>query len=97
MAINLKSILWETDVKKIDLQKNYFYVIERILEYGNLKQIVWMQKKFPNDKITNVIKNSRRLSLKSANFWVHFYNIKETEVKCLNKLFLKTQRNIWPY
>ena len=37
-----QSLFWDTDPKKIDKEKNARYIIERILDLGNDKEVKWM-------------------------------------------------------
>jgi len=93
----LHPIFWDLDVEKLDLKENSRQIIERILEWGNTPQVHWMFKNYSKEEITEVVKGSRQLSKKSANFWADYYNISKSEVKCLNKSFLAIHRSIWPY
>jgi len=93
----LKPIFWDLDVEKLDIKKNSQQIIERILEYGDSEQVRWMFENYRKDEIKKVIKNSRQLSRKSANFWAFYYNIPKNEVRCLMKSFLAIRKSIWPY
>ena len=93
----LKPIFWDLDSEKLDLKKNSFQIIDRILEWGDFPQVRWMFKTYSKKEIIEVVKKSRQLSLKSANFWAMYYNIPKNEVRCLTKSFRAIQRSIWPY
>lgn len=93
----LKPIFWDVDLHESDVKKHAFYIIERVLEFGDLEQINWIMRRFSTNDIIKVLKTSRRLSLKSANFWANYYNVPKSEVKCLTESFQKAQKNIWPY
>ncbi len=66
---SFKRYFWETDFAKIDLKKHQTYIIERLLEYGNLEAYRWLVKNVAKPKIKNVAANSRRISPKTKNFW----------------------------
>lgn len=93
----LKPIFWDTDFEKLDFKKHSFYVIERILEYGDIPQIRLMQKMYPPSEIKAVVLKSRNLTQKSANFWADYYQLPKERVRCLSKSFLKIRKSIWPY
>lgn len=93
----LKPIFWDIDVEKLDTKKHSRYVIERILEYGNLDQVRFMFKTYSKEKIIKVVKTSRQFSKKTANFWAFYYNIPKDEVRCLSGSFLAIRKSIWPY
>lgn len=60
-----------------------FFVIERILNEGDIPAIRWMWRTFPDDLIAHVIRNSRRLSRRAATFWALLYDIPHHEVRSL--------------
>ncbi len=93
----LRPIFWDLDAEKLNLKENSRQIIERILEWGNTPQVHWMFKIYSKRQIIEVVKKSRQLSAKSANFWSNYYNISKDEVLCLNKSFLAIQKSIWPY
>lgn len=93
----LKPIFWDLDVEKLDPQKHSYQIIDRILEWGNTPQVHWMFKTYSKKEIVDVVKNSRQLSPKSANFWANYYDIPKDEVRCLNKRFMAIRKSIWPY
>ncbi len=43
---SLKSFLWDVDISEIDIEKNKNYVIERILEYGDVPEVEWLLSNF---------------------------------------------------
>lgn len=60
---------WDTDPRKIDLRRHKKYVIERILELGNLSAFQWLQLVYPGHLIRRVNEESRSVSKRSRNFW----------------------------
>lgn len=88
---------WDIEATKLNPAKFPKYTIERLLEYGDQKAVVWMQKTFTKGQIIEVLKNSRNLTAKSANFWAAIYNVPKEQVRCLQKDFRKIYRTIWPY
>lgn len=93
----LEKYFWDVDFGKIDLDNRRVYVLKRILEYGDEKAVSWMWKNFEEAEIKNALCNFRGYSQKSANFWAVILNIKKEDVKCLNRSFLETQKQFWPY
>ncbi len=81
----LHKFFWEYKIKEIDEDKHWFTIIERLLEHGNDKAIRWVVKRYPQEKIIEVVKTSRSLSRKTANFWKNFFQLREEEVVCLQK------------
>ena len=93
----LRRYFWDIDFDKFDYKKHPIYVIERILEYGDVVAIRWMFKTFPRKQIIGALKETRKLTHKSANFWALIMGLKKENLKCLNKSFLAIRKQFWPY
>lgn len=68
-------LFWDADPKRIDLKKNARYVIERVLEIGDLKSLKWIQMLYPTNRIIETLKTSRKISPKSKNFWSIWFDL----------------------
>ncbi len=88
---NIKTLLWDVKEADISFDEHYKYIIERVLEYGDLQEIKWMEDNFSKDKIVVTLKVSKRLSAKSANYFALKYNVSKEEVECLRKPYKKKQ------
>lgn len=93
----LKQYFWEVDFNKLDPWKYPKYIIARLMEYGNLKAIRWMLSNFTTRQINNVLRYSRSLSKKTANFWALVQGIRKEEILCLSKGYLARRKTAWPY
>lgn len=93
----LKKIFWETNIDNIDIKKNSNQVIERILELGDAEHVKWLQQNYSQDEVKEVLKNSRNLTRRSANFWADYFQIPKNKIKCLIRQLQKTQKVLWPY
>ncbi len=83
-------LFWEND--DFDGSKNATYVISRILEMGDDKQVSWMLSYYEADKIKAVLKKSKNISQKSANYWSNYFDIDYKEIECL-KMQLPNRQN----
>jgi hypothetical protein len=61
----LRPFFWETDLSKIDIEKNKPYIIERILELGDSEAVQWL---FSNVSLRDIKKTLE----KSKYFWSIF-------------------------
>ena len=52
----IKSLLWDIDISTIDLDKHYKFIIERVIEYGDIEEVKWMQSTFSKDQIIETLK-----------------------------------------
>lgn len=92
-----RSLFWDVDPDSIDFKKNSEYVIARILEYGNIKEIAWMFRAYDRKKIRDVFITHRGFSPRTAYFWKSFFNLRENQILCLKKSYQKMHKMLWPY
>ncbi|MCL4376930.1 MAG: hypothetical protein M1409_00910 [Actinobacteria bacterium] len=93
----LQKYFWDVDFSKIDKKTHAQFIIERILEFGDVNSVKWMKNNFDLDEIKKVIINSKNLSKKSANFWQIIFNLERDKILCLKKLSPEKQEMIWKY
>lgn len=89
-----KKYFWDTSQEQFTFDHSP-YVIERLLEYGNIDSLQWLRKTFSHDIIINTIKKSRRIGKKTANFFSLYYHIPSEEVLCLQKDYQNRHKKIW--
>lgn len=58
VPIKLQSVLWSTEVSKLELQKDKYYIIHQILSYGIMGDIKWLLKSYPKEEIIETFKKS---------------------------------------
>ncbi len=90
-----KTFFPEYNIKNLDLARDKFIIINRILEYGTLKQIKQLFKVYKPQEIKEFVLQygAKKLSLKSLNFWCNFFDIKEKD-KILN---IKLKNKLWNF
>ena len=88
---------WDTAVAEINPVKDYYYIIERLIEYGNDPVIKWLASNYLKDQLQEVIKTSRKISRKTAVLWQNYYDLPRDDIRCLNKQYQKTDRTFWNY
>jgi len=88
---------WDTDPQHLDVDQYPVYVIERLLEYGDLPSVRWMLRHFPREEIAHVVQTSRPLSPLSANFWALYLGLDREDVPCLSRSYQRQPDTIWPY
>lgn len=64
-----QSLFWDVDPKTIDPQKHARYIIERVLEFGNDKEVRWLWRNYPRSLIRNVAEKSRVLRPSTQYLW----------------------------
>jgi len=85
----IKMVLWDVDTEELDLKKHWFFVIERIMDYGNENDVQWMLGTFSKEQLIEVVKKSRNLNRKTANFWALWFGIDREEIRCFKNTYQK--------
>ncbi|MBU1129696.1 hypothetical protein KKE45_00050 [Patescibacteria group bacterium] len=58
---------------------------------GNDAQVDWLLKNFSNNEMVDVLKKSKKLSAKSANYWSFYFKVPKKKVMCLKKEYQSRQ------
>ncbi len=92
-----KNIFWDVDLKNNEIRKNAPFIIGRILEYGDERDVKWMFKNFKNSQIKQIILKKRDLSPKSAIYWASILGLPKNKILCLKTSYQKMRKSHWPY
>ena len=65
----LRKYFWDVAYEDLSLEKYPKFIAERILNYGDLDAVKWLQSVLDRDFIRSVIINSRNLNPKTKNYW----------------------------
>lgn len=63
------ALFWDTDPKKLDIEKHAKYIIERIMDFGNEEDVRWMRRYYPKSLLAEVVRKSRVLGPSSRTLW----------------------------
>ncbi len=97
LPVEYRKYFWDIDIHELSVSRDSRFIIERLLEYGDKDAVFWLLHHYPREEIADVVRKSRRLSARSANFWAFFLNISREEVFCLSRSFQKRYRLIWKH
>lgn len=92
----LRPLFWEVDWDRLCIRGHERYIIERVLEYGDLLAVKWMLRRFSREEIVRTLRRSRGLTPKSANFWAFILDVPSEEIRCLSTSFRQRPGKIWP-
>jgi len=85
----VQRLFWDTEKKSVNLRSHRAYVIRRIMDYGDLKDVRWMLATYSTEEIIEVLKKSRGLSRKSGYFWGNHFAVPKEEIACLQGPYQK--------
>lgn len=86
---NIAEFFWDVDIQRLDIAENKRFIIERLLQYGRPGQIKWLFAHYNDNEIIEVVKLSRTIDKKTANYWALHYNISPNEVLCLKRQLIQ--------
>lgn len=92
----LSKYFWDVDFKTLGANDTFF-MIERILEYGDERAMKWILDNFSKMQIKQVLSKRKSFSKRSANYWSLIFGLPRNKILCLNKSYQKMQKSHWPY
>ena len=88
---------WDIDATKLDPSQHALYVVNRLLDKGDLEAARWVLKEFPKDIILETFKKRRDFSPWNGVFWSRYLQIPREEMACLEPSYRKLRTQLWPY
>ncbi len=73
----LRPLFWDTNLKNIHIKRNARYIIERVLELGEMDAVKWLQSVYPVQTILDVMNISRAVTERSRNFWKLWFGARD--------------------
>lgn len=94
---SLYKFFWDVNPKKVNPQEKPYFVIQRLLDKGDLEAVLWTRKHFETLTIQKTLREYRNFSLKSASFWGLLYAVPQSQIKCFQEPYLTARKTLWPY
>lgn len=85
LSSSLNRFFWDVNPAQLNLDQHASFIIERILEYGDIPAFTWLREKYTQEQLIKILKTTRSLSKRSANFWSLYYHLNPAEVPCIQK------------
>lgn len=64
-----RSLFWDVDPRDLDPRRHARYIIERVLDFGNEREVRWVAHHYSARLIRETIARSRVLHAKSRSLW----------------------------
>ncbi|MFH1162085.1 MAG: hypothetical protein V1696_02325 [Candidatus Jorgensenbacteria bacterium] len=65
-----QALFWDTNPRNIDTRKNAQYIVERVLDFGNDKEVKWLYHFYDKSLIKKFVVKSRSLRPETKNLWM---------------------------
>ena len=72
-----RSLFWDTSLENIDARKHARYIMEKVLDFGDLDAFNWLTDVYPGWRIKETLLLSRNLSARSRNFWLIWFGVND--------------------
>lgn len=87
-TIKKQSLFWDVNLKELDKKDHQDFIIQRILERGNVEDLRWASAFYGEDSLKEIfLKKNDKLDLKSRNFWSFYFNVDKE--KCTHNQSIK--------
>lgn len=80
-----KRVFWDIDFSSLDYQKDRFYIIERVMNYGLWNDFVEIVRFYGKNIIKQEIVQSAYLKKDVLNFLCLYLNLKPSQFKCYKR------------
>ncbi len=71
----MRGIFWDTDVERLDLEKNKPFIIARMLEKGGMRGMIWVEAVYPAEDIVDALCSRRDFSPVVRNYYLGRYHV----------------------
>ena len=90
-----KRVFWDVNYNDIDFEKDKFYIIEKVMNYGVWSDFLEIIKFYGRDIIKEEIIKSSYLKKDVLNFVCFYFDLKPNQFKC----YIKRQSNneLWNF
>lgn len=89
------TLFWDTDASKVNPREKPYYVINRLLDKGDLEAVHWVLRTYQKAMIVETLKTRRDFSFKTANFWAEYLSIPKGEIKCMQEPYRSLRKMLW--
>jgi hypothetical protein len=93
-TLNLpKRLFWDVDYDKIDWDDKWFWVIERVIQRGDMADFSQIFHYYGRVKVKQIYKESRRLSPRQYSFGKIYFNLTDQDLCITTQSYPK----LWIY
>lgn len=90
-----KHIFWDTDFEKLDFDKSYRSIIERVFERGDVEDIRQVRRYYGDEVVKPVLLNAKYLPEIKIYLAAAIYNCQPSAFKCYTAQ--QSIQELWPY
>jgi hypothetical protein len=80
-----KSYFWDVDPDLLDENKSKRIIIERVMNYGNLREIKLILSHYGREEVKKIVRSLNYIDPKTLNFLSLLLNVPKSEFKCYTR------------
>lgn len=81
----LQPLFWEFDLQKLDLERNKWGIIERIINHGGLAEFKWLFSVYSVGEIREHLVENYNLSVQAVKLWAGVLQLNPQQCRCMQK------------
>ena len=85
MKFFTKRLFWDVDVNSLNVEKDQFFIIERVMNYGLWQDFVELIQFYGKETVRQEIIKSSYLKKDVLNFLCLYLNLKPSQFKCYRR------------
>lgn len=93
----LKKYFWEIDFDRLNPEKSPYYIIKRILNYGDKRATGWLFRNFDRKAMIYSLQNHRGYTKRATTYWGNFFHMRRSSIMYFKKGFPNPPIRLWPY
>jgi hypothetical protein len=82
---------WDASIDSISIVTHTRYIIERLLNEGDVRSLRWVIQRFGMDAIKQVVCEARGLNRLTARFWQRYFGLREDEMRCFSTSWMSNE------
>ena len=82
---------WDTSHDSISILQHERYIIERLLNEGDLQSLKWLIHQYGLDNIRRAVCEARGLNRLTARFWQGYFKLQEDEMRCFSTSWMSNE------
>jgi hypothetical protein len=90
-----KQVFWDIDFKSLNYEKDRFYIVEKVMNYGLWNDFIELVKFYGKDVIRTEITRSSYLKKDVLSFLCLYLNLKPSQFKCYKRR--QSNEKHWTY
>lgn len=93
----LYKFFWDVNPQKVNPAEKPYFVIQRLLDKGNIEAVRWVRENFSTADIAETFYKMRDFRAKVGYFWTLFLELDQSKVICIQPHYRQMREALWPY